>query len=95
MEKDCACYEESNPIGKTDYKPIIYIDLFACGCRIWISIDIASFYEEQCQPSQRAHMAGLPKNGKSGAHCRRMEVLTQFAQQFAKTAVITHRLYDV
>ena len=26
-------------------------DLFACGSRTWISIDIARFYEERCQPS--------------------------------------------
>ena len=24
-------------------------DLFACGCRTWISLDFARFYEKQCQ----------------------------------------------
>ena len=26
-------------------------DLFVCCCRTWICLDIARFYEEQCQPS--------------------------------------------
>ena len=26
-------------------------ELFACGIRTWISLDIARFYEEHCQPS--------------------------------------------
>ena len=26
-------------------------DLFACGSRTWISLDIARFYKEHCQPS--------------------------------------------
>ena len=26
-------------------------DLLACGSRTWISLDIARFYEEHCQPS--------------------------------------------
>ena len=30
---------------------IAYSDLFACGSRTWISLDIALFYEEHCQPS--------------------------------------------
>ena len=25
-------------------------DLFVCGCRTWIGLDITHFYEEQCQP---------------------------------------------
>ena len=28
-------------------------NLFACSCRTWICLDIAHFYEEQCQPSTR------------------------------------------
>ena len=28
-------------------------DLFACGSRNWISLDIGRFYEEHCQPSSR------------------------------------------
>ena len=30
---------------------IANLDLLACGGRIWISLDIARFYEEQCQSS--------------------------------------------
>ena len=30
---------------------IAYPDLFVCGCRTWICLDIAHFYEEQQQPS--------------------------------------------
>ena len=33
-------------------------DFFVCGNRTWISLDIASFYEEHCL---RVCMAGLPK----------------------------------
>ena len=28
-------------------------DLFACGSRTWISLDIARFYEEHCKPAMR------------------------------------------
>ena len=36
------------------YSLVAYIknpDLFVCGCGTWFCLDIARFYEEQCQPS--------------------------------------------
>ena len=38
-------------------------DLFVCGSRTWISLDIASFYEEHCQPSNGSAWPSCPKNG--------------------------------
>ena len=36
--------------------------LFECGCQTWISLDIACFYEEQCQPfSGFAYRLAPPK----------------------------------
>ena len=35
-------------------------DLLACNCRTWITLDIARFYEEQCQSS----------SGSSSAACQ-------------------------
>ena len=41
-------------------------DLFVCGCRTWICLDITRFYEELRQPcSWSAWPACPPKNGKS------------------------------
>ena len=42
--------------------PIVYLfmayianpDLFVCGCRTWICLDITRFYEERRQPSSRS-----------------------------------------
>ena len=39
-------------------------DLFVCGCRTWICLDITRFYEEQCQPSSGSAWLACPKNGK-------------------------------
>ena len=38
-------------------------DLFACGSRTWISLDIARFYEVHFQPSSRSAWRLAPKNG--------------------------------
>ena len=38
-------------------------DLFVCGSRTWISLDIARFYEEHCQPSSGSAWQDCPKNG--------------------------------
>ena len=38
-------------------------DLFACSSRTWISLDIARFYEEHCQPSSGFAWPACPKNG--------------------------------
>ena len=44
-----------NPVAPYRYIfPTVYLfvgDLLACGCRTWISINIARMYEEQCHPS--------------------------------------------
>ena len=37
-------------------------DLFACGSRTWISLDIARFYEEHCQPSSGSAWPARPKS---------------------------------
>ena len=42
---------------------IANLDLFACGSRTWISLDIARFYEEHCQPSGGSAWPTCPKNG--------------------------------
>ena len=39
-------------------------DLFVCGCRTCICLDISRFYEEQCQPSIRS---AFPKKDKSSS----------------------------
>ena len=36
-------------------------DLFACGGRTWISLDITRFYEEHCQPSSGSDWPACPK----------------------------------
>ena len=78
--------------------PIVYLfmadianpDLFVCGCRAWICLDITHFYEEQRQPSSGSAWPACPKNDKSGTHCwSRREVYTQFAQQFVTTVTAT------
>ena len=40
---------------------IANLDLFACGGRIWISLDIARFYEEHCQSSSGSAWSACPK----------------------------------
>ena len=65
---------------------ISILDLFVCGCRTWICLDITRLYEEQRQQSSGSEWPACPKNGKSGPHCWGREVLTQFVQQLV-TAV--------
>ena len=36
-------------------------DLFVCGNRTWISLDITHFYEEHCQPSSGFAWPACPK----------------------------------
>ena len=36
-------------------------DLFVCGCRTWIWLDITQFYEEQCQPARGSAWLACPK----------------------------------
>ena len=59
-----------NPVAPYRYLlPNLYLfvadianpDLFACGSRTWISIDIARFYEEHCQPSIGSAWPACPK----------------------------------
>ena len=48
-----------NPVAPGYLLPTVYLfmadianpDLFVCGCRTWICLDITCFYEEQRQPS--------------------------------------------
>ena len=56
-----------NPVAPYGYLlPTVYLfmadianpDLFVCGCRTGICLDITRFYEKQ---RQRVRMAGLPK----------------------------------
>ena len=39
-------------------------DLFACGSRTWISLDIARFNHDHCQLSSESVWPACPKNGK-------------------------------
>ena len=41
-------------------------ELFVCGCRTWICLDISLFYEELRQPYSVSTWPACPKNGKSG-----------------------------
>ena len=61
-----------NPVAPYRYLlPYLYLsvadiaipDLFECGSRTWISLDIACFYEELCQPSSGSALPACPKNG--------------------------------
>ena len=63
------CY----PVAPYGYRlPTVYLfmvaianpDLFVCGCRTWICLDITSFYEEQRQPFSGSAWPAFPKNGK-------------------------------
>ena len=54
-------------------------DLLVCGSRTWISLDIARFYEEHCQPSSAQKTV-------IGPHCWGWEGSTQFAR-VCQTAV--------
>ena len=59
-----------NPVASYRYLlPNLYVsvadianpDLLACGSRTWISLDIARFYEEHCQPSSVSAWPASPK----------------------------------
>ena len=61
-----------NPVAPYRYLlPNLYLSvadianpyLFVCGSRTWISLDIARFYEEHCQPSSGSAWLAWPKNG--------------------------------
>ena len=61
-----------NPVAPYRYLfPNLYLsvadiaipDLFACIGRTWISLNIARFYEEHCQPYSGSAWADYPKNG--------------------------------
>ena len=75
-----APYRYLLPTAYLSVADIANPDLFACGCRTKICMDITNFYEEQCQPSSGSACPACPKNGKR-------DVSNQFAQQFAKSAV--------
>ena len=60
-------------------------DLLVCGSRTWISLDIARFYEEHCQPSSGSAWPACPKT-VIGPHCWGWEGSTQFAR-VCQTAV--------
>ena len=40
-------------------------DLFVCGCRTWICLDITRFHEKQRQQASGSACPACPKNGKS------------------------------
>ena len=59
-----------NPVAPYRYLlPTMYLfmadianpDLFVCGCRTWICLDITRFYEEQRQPSSGSAWPACPK----------------------------------
>ena len=61
-----------NPVAPYRYLfPNLYLsvadvanpDLLACGSRTGISLDIARFYQEHCQPSSGSAWPACPKNG--------------------------------
>ena len=60
-------------------------DSFVLCCRIWISLDITRFYEEQRQPSSGSAWPACKKR-LIGPHYWGKECSTQFAQSFV-TAV--------
>ena len=64
-------------------------DMLACGCRILISLDIARFYEGQCQPSSR------PDGWLAPITVNRVGESTQFAQRFARPLGQLHRVKAV
>ena len=90
-----------NPVAPYRYLiPNLYLsvadianpDLFACGSRTWISLEIALFYEEHCQPSSgsawpacQKNVIGPPLLGAGG--------VKQFAQGMPDRCVIY--AYDV
>ena len=49
---------------------IVNMELLACGCRTWICLNIARFYEEQCQPSSGFAWPYGPKNTICTAVCQ-------------------------
>ena len=57
-------------------------DLFLCGCRTWICLDIAHFYEEQVQPFTGSAWPACTENGKLGPHCWGRDVSTLLVRQF-------------
>ena len=51
-----------NPVAPYPYLLLnLYPNLFACSSRTWISLDIAHFYEEHCQPSSGFAWLAYPK----------------------------------
>ena len=65
------------------YLSVAYIanpDLFACGSRTWISLDIARFYEEHCQPSSGSPWPACQKYGNRAPIAGGGNGSTQFAQ---------------
>ena len=63
-------------------------DLFVCGCRTWICLDIAHFITSSATHPDGPHGRLAKKNGKSSLHCCGMKISTQFSQQFATTATV-------
>ena len=101
-----VCYARRmfNPVAPcryllhTVYLLMAYIanpDLFVCSCRTWSFLDITHFYEEQRQPSSGSARSSCPKYGKSGPHCWRQEVSTQFVQQFVTSVTAPSLSYVV
>ena len=74
-----ASYRHLLPNLYLSVADIAHPDLFACGSRSWISLDIARFYEENCQPSSWSAWPAFPKNGNRPP-CWGREGSTQFAQ---------------
>ena len=74
----------------TVYLSMTYIanpDLFACGCRTWICLDISHFHKKKCHPSRGSAWLSCPKTREIRPPLWGREVSTQFAQQFARTVV--------
>ena len=57
-------------------------DLFACGCRSWISLDDARSYEEQCQTSSGSEWPAFQKTKQIGQPWGQ-ELSIQIPLQFA------------
>ena len=67
-----------NPVAPYGYiLPTVYLfmadianpDLFVCGLRTWICLNMTRFDEEQRQPSSRSAWPPCPKNSESCPYC--------------------------
>ena len=89
-----VCHPVFNPTVVLSVADFASLDLFVCGCRTWICIEIDRFYGEQCHPPSGSAWPACPENGISVPRWGggRGGVIDTICTVVAKTAVISPSL---